>query len=53
MAMHHGSEESDVEGKGPVTVIVNAKPRNGKIKAFEEWMDGIIHESMKFEGHMG
>jgi uncharacterized protein len=37
----------------PVTVIVTRKAKKGKIKEFEEWMDGIIHEAMKFEGHMG
>lgn len=29
------------------------KAKKGKIKEFEEWMDGIIHEAIKFEGHMG
>jgi len=38
---------------GPVTVIVTRKAKKGKIREFEEWMDGIIHEAMKFEGHMG
>ena len=37
----------------PVTVIVTRKPKKGKIKDFEEWMDGIIHEAIRFEGHMG
>lgn len=37
----------------PVTVIVTRKAKKGKIKEFEEWMDGIIHEAMNFEGHMG
>jgi uncharacterized protein len=44
---HYGSND------GPVTVIVTRKAKKGKIKEFEEWMDGIIHEAMKFEGHMG
>jgi len=38
---------------GPVTVIVTRKARKGKISEFEEWMDGITHEAMRFEGHMG
>ncbi|MGH7909766.1 MAG: antibiotic biosynthesis monooxygenase [Thermodesulfobacteriota bacterium] len=37
----------------PVTVIVTRKAKKGKIKEFEEWMDGITHEALKFEGHMG
>lgn len=37
----------------PVTVIVTRKAKKGKINEFEQWMDGIVHESMKFEGHMG
>jgi antibiotic biosynthesis monooxygenase (ABM) superfamily enzyme len=44
---HHGSSD------GPVTVIVTRKARKGKIREFEAWMDGIIHEAMEFEGHMG
>jgi len=43
----------DSQDNGPVTVIVNSKARKGKIDEFEEWMNGIIHESMKFQGHMG
>jgi antibiotic biosynthesis monooxygenase (ABM) superfamily enzyme len=38
---------------GPVTVIVTRRAKKGKISEFEEWMDGIVHEAMKFEGHMG
>jgi len=38
---------------GPVTVIVTRKAKKGKIKEFEEWMDGVSHDAMKFEGHMG
>ena len=37
----------------PVTVIVTRKAKKGKIREFEEWMDGITHEALKFEGHMG
>jgi len=44
---NHGNSD------GPVTVIVTRKAKKGKISEFEEWMDGIIHEAMKFEGHMG
>lgn len=53
MVVHHAKDNTDAESNGPVTVIVNGKARNGKIDEFEEWMEGIIHESMKFEGHMG
>ena len=53
MVVDHAKDDTDVESNGPVTVIVNSKARKGKIDEFEGWMDGIIHESMKFEGHMG
>jgi antibiotic biosynthesis monooxygenase (ABM) superfamily enzyme len=42
----------DQEG-GPITVIVTRIAKQGKIKEFEDWMDGIVHESLKFEGHLG
>ena len=53
MVVHHAIDNTDAESNGPVTVIVNSRARKGKIDEFEEWMNGIIHESMKFEGHMG
>lgn len=53
MILHHTNGHTDDEDNGPVTVIVTRKARKGKIDEFEEWMDGIIHEAMKFEGHMG
>jgi antibiotic biosynthesis monooxygenase (ABM) superfamily enzyme len=39
--------------EGPITVIVTRTAKIGKIKEFEDWMDGIVHESLKFEGHLG
>jgi antibiotic biosynthesis monooxygenase (ABM) superfamily enzyme len=42
-----------VDKDGPVTVVVTRIAKRDKIREFEEWMDGIIHEAMKFEGHMG
>ena len=42
-----------IDKDGPVTVVVTRIAKRDKIREFEEWMDGIIHESMKFEGHMG
>jgi antibiotic biosynthesis monooxygenase (ABM) superfamily enzyme len=52
MILHHIN--SDKYGdNGPVTVNVKIKAKKGRIDEFEEWLDGIIHESMKFEGHMG
>jgi antibiotic biosynthesis monooxygenase (ABM) superfamily enzyme len=42
-----------VDKDGPVTVIVTRIAKRDKIREFKEWMDGIIHEAMKFEGHMG
>lgn len=54
MVLHNTTGKSnDGNNEGPVTVIVDVKAKGGKIDEFEEWMDGIIHESMKFEGHMG
>jgi uncharacterized protein len=47
MSLAHDLED------GPVTVIVTRTAKKGKIKEFEDWMDGIIHESLKFEGHLG
>jgi antibiotic biosynthesis monooxygenase (ABM) superfamily enzyme len=38
---------------GPVAVIVTRKAKKGKIREFGEWMDGVTHKAMKFEGHMG
>jgi uncharacterized protein len=52
MTVHH-NDNNQGSNDGPVTVIVTRKAKKGKIKEFEEWMDGIIHEAMKFEGHMG
>jgi antibiotic biosynthesis monooxygenase (ABM) superfamily enzyme len=42
-----------VDKDGPVTVIVTRIAKKDRIREFEEWMDGIIHKAMKFEGHMG
>ena len=52
MTLHH-NDDSKSASNGPVTVIVTRKAKKGKISEFEEWMDGITHEAMKFEGHMG
>jgi antibiotic biosynthesis monooxygenase (ABM) superfamily enzyme len=38
---------------GPITVIVTRTAKKERIKEFEDWMDGIVHESLKFEGHLG
>jgi antibiotic biosynthesis monooxygenase (ABM) superfamily enzyme len=51
MTLHHNDDNS--ASNGPVTIIVTRKAKKGKISEFEEWMDGITHEAMKFEGHMG
>ena len=52
MVLHHIN--SDTYGdNGPVTVNAKIKAKKGRIDEFEEWLDGIIHESLKFEGHMG
>jgi antibiotic biosynthesis monooxygenase (ABM) superfamily enzyme len=52
MSVHH-DDKNQGSSDGPVTVIVTRKARKGKISEFEEWMDAITHEAMKFEGHMG
>ena len=51
MTLHQ--DDTDGSSKGPVTVIVTRKARKGMISEFEEWIDGVTHEAMKFEGHMG
>jgi antibiotic biosynthesis monooxygenase (ABM) superfamily enzyme len=51
--VNYSKDDTDSGGNGPVTIIIKSKARKGKIDEFERWMDGIIHESMKFEGHMG
>jgi uncharacterized protein len=38
---------------GPFTVIVTRIAKKGRIKEFEDWMNGIVHESLKFKGHLG
>src|SRR6185295_12581767 len=53
MYPHPNEDKDQTNDVGPVTVIVTRKAKAGKTKEFEEWMDGIIHEAMKFEGHMG
>jgi uncharacterized protein len=47
MNFAHGKDD------GPITVIVTRIAKKGRIKEFEDWMDGIVHESLKFEGHLG
>lgn len=51
--VHHINGDADGVNNGPVTVNVKMRAKKGMIEEFEEWIDGIIHESMKFEGHMG
>jgi uncharacterized protein len=51
--LHQNDNNHGNNDDGPVTVIVTRKAKKGKIKEFEEWMNGITHEAMKFEGHMG
>lgn len=40
-------------GSGTVTAIVTRTAKKGKIPEFEEWIQGFIHESLRFEGHLG
>jgi antibiotic biosynthesis monooxygenase (ABM) superfamily enzyme len=51
MTLHQNNNQGEKDD--PVTVIVTRKAKKGKISEFEDWMEGIIHEAMKFEGHMG
>jgi uncharacterized protein len=51
--VHHINGAADSDYSSPVTVNVKIKAKKGRIDEFEEWLDGIIHESMNFEGHMG
>ena len=54
MVMHDDQDHVGVnKAIGPVTVIVTRRAKAGKSKQFEQWMDGILHAAMKFEGHMG
>jgi antibiotic biosynthesis monooxygenase (ABM) superfamily enzyme len=46
------TDDKEVE-EGPVTLIVTRRAKAGKIEEFERWLDDIIHEAMRFEGHMG
>jgi antibiotic biosynthesis monooxygenase (ABM) superfamily enzyme len=39
--------------EGPVTLVVTRRAKAGKTEEFERWLDGIILEAMKFEGHLG
>jgi antibiotic biosynthesis monooxygenase (ABM) superfamily enzyme len=54
----HGNDRTDSTPdkgteEGPVTLIVTRKAKAGKTEEFERWLDGFIHEAMKFEGHLG
>ena len=41
------------EDEGPVTFAIARRAKSGKTDEFERWLDDIIHEAMKFKGHMG
>lgn len=41
------------EDEGPVTFAIARRAKAGKTEEFERWLDDIIHEAMKFKGHMG
>jgi hypothetical protein len=47
MNLAHDQEDESI------TVIVTRTAKKGRIKKFEDWMDGIMHESLKFEGQFG
>jgi hypothetical protein len=50
MIVHQNDNNQGSNDDSPVTVIITRKAKRGKIREFEEWMDGIIHEAMKVEG---
>lgn len=37
----------------PFTVVVTRTAKAGKVAEFEQWMEGIIHAAMKFQGFAG
>jgi antibiotic biosynthesis monooxygenase (ABM) superfamily enzyme len=54
----HGNDKTrstdDKEAEeGPVTLVVTRRAKAGKTEEFERWLYEIIHEAMKFEGHLG
>ena len=42
-----------LEKDGPVTDVVTRTPKRDKVAEFEEWLEGFIGESLRFEGHLG
>jgi antibiotic biosynthesis monooxygenase (ABM) superfamily enzyme len=42
-----------LEKDGPVTAVVTRTPKRDKVEEFEEWLQGFIGESLRFEGHLG
>ena len=46
------TDDKEVE-EGPVTLVVTRRAKAGKTQEFERWLDDVIHEAMKFEGHLG
>lgn len=52
MTVHH-NDNNQGSNDGPVAVIVIRKAKKGKGSEFEEWMDSIIHEAIRFERHIG
>ena len=49
----HADETNDGANDDPVTIVATRKAKMDRIGEFEEWMDGIVHEAMKSEGHLG
>ncbi len=39
--------------EGPFTTVVRRTIKAGKEQAFEEWLNGIMNDAMKFDGHLG
>jgi uncharacterized protein len=50
---HRRGAQDDDEDEGPVTLAITRRAKAEKIQEFERWLDGIVHEAMKFDGHMG
>jgi uncharacterized protein len=54
MNIPNPENQAEVDGAiAPVTAIVTRRAKAGRTKEFEEWMEGILHAAIKFEGHMG
>lgn len=47
------TEKDTIDCDTPVTIIVKRRPKQDRIKEFEEVMSGTTKDAMTFEGHLG